>query len=156
MLKYRIVTKDRSGPLLDAPLLDAHRAVRMVRRVAKDYGIDPKRVGIMGGSFGGYSTLAGLAFAPETFACGVDVVGPSDLATLFRTFPPYWGPRKQRWINWMGDVEKDDALNRRLSPLYHADQMRAPLLIAHGANDPREMLYPFSVYPREKTARSEN
>jgi dipeptidyl aminopeptidase/acylaminoacyl peptidase len=70
----------------------------------------------------------------------VDVVGPSDLATLFRTFPAYWGPRRQRWINWMGDVERDDALNRKLSPLYHVDSMRAPLLIGHGANDPRVKL----------------
>src|SRR5262249_10930344 len=70
--------------------------------------VDPKRVGIMGASFGGYATLCGLAFAPETFSCGVDIVGPSDLATLFGTFPPYWGPRKQRWINWMGDVENDE------------------------------------------------
>ena len=110
--------------------------------------VDRKRVGIMGGSFGGYATLSGLAFAPETFACGVDLVGPSDLATLFRTFPPYWGPRRQRWINWMGDVENDPALNRRLSPLHHADAMRAPLLIGHGANDPRVKLAASEVIAR--------
>jgi dipeptidyl aminopeptidase/acylaminoacyl peptidase len=126
---------------------------------------DPKRIGIAGYSFGGYATLAGLAFEPEVFACGVDVVGPSDLATLFSTFPLYWGPRRQRWINWMGDVERDAALNRNLSPLYHLDKMRAPLLIAHGANDARVKLvasetivkalrergYPvdFVVYPDE-------
>jgi dipeptidyl aminopeptidase/acylaminoacyl peptidase len=136
-----------------------------VRAVVADGTADPKRVGIMGYSFGGYATLAGLAFAPDVFACGVDVVGPSDLATLFRSFPPYWGPRLQRWRNRMGDVDHDEALDRRLSPLYHAEAIRAPLLIGHGANDPRVKLanseiivaalrargvdVPFIVYPDE-------
>ncbi|HET6373173.1 MAG TPA: alpha/beta fold hydrolase, partial [Candidatus Polarisedimenticolia bacterium] len=65
---------------------------------------DPKRVGIMGGSYGGYATLAGLAFTPELYACGVDIVGPSNVKTLFESFPPYWGPRKRRWILRVGDV----------------------------------------------------
>jgi dipeptidyl aminopeptidase/acylaminoacyl peptidase len=126
---------------------------------------DPARIGIMGYSFGGYAALAGLAFWPDVFACGVDVVGPSDLRALFETFPAYWGPRRQRWILWMGDVPADDALNRRLSPLHHAGAMRAPLLIGHGAHDPRVALsasetivkalrdrgvdVPFVVYPDE-------
>ncbi len=101
---------------------------------------DPKRVGIMGWSFGGWSVLAGLAFAPERFACGVDGVGPSSARTLFSTFPPYWGPRLKRWINRFGDVLHDDALEQRLSPIHHVDAMRAPLLIGHGANDPRVKL----------------
>ncbi len=102
---------------------------------------DPKRLAIMGASFGGYATLGCLAFHPDVFACGVDMVGPSDVGALFATFPPYWGPRKQRWMNWMGDVEHDAELNRAISPLYHADAMKAPLLIGHGANDPRVKLF---------------
>jgi dipeptidyl aminopeptidase/acylaminoacyl peptidase len=98
---------------------------------------DPKRVGIVGGSYGGYATLAGLAFTPQVYACGVDIVGPSDVKTLFQSFPPYWAVRKVRWIRRVGDVEHDDALNQRISPLYHADAIKAPLLIAQGANDPR-------------------
>ena len=134
-LDHLLAAKHEFGPgKVFTDLVDAADAL-----VARGI-VDGKRVGIMGGSFGGYSALGALAFAPGKFACAVDVVGPSDLATLFRTFPPYWGPRKQRWINWMGDVENDDALNRRLSPLYHAEKMRAPLLIAHGANDPRVKL----------------
>ncbi len=98
---------------------------------------DPKRIGIMGGSYGGYATLAGLAFTPELYACGVDVVGPSDLRVLIASFPPYWKPRLKRWISRVGDVMHDDSLNRAISPLYHVDTIRAPLLIGHGANDPR-------------------
>ena len=107
---------------------------------AVDRGIaDPERIGIMGGSYGGYATLCGLAFTPDLYACGVDMVGPSDVAALFKSFPPYWAVRKVRWIRRVGDVEHDDALNRRISPVYHAADIKAPLLIAHGANDPRVM-----------------
>jgi len=98
---------------------------------------DPKRVGIMGGSYGGYATLCGLAFTPDLYACGVDMVGPSNLATLLQSFPPYWKPRLKRWTVRMGDVVADSALNRRISPVFHVDAIRAPLLIGHGANDPR-------------------
>jgi dipeptidyl aminopeptidase/acylaminoacyl peptidase len=94
----------------------------------------------MGGSFGGYATLCALAFAPGRFRCGVDVVGPSDLAHLIGTFPAYWEARRRRWLNRMGEVLADSALNRRLSPLFHADAMDAPLLVGHGANDPRVKL----------------
>ena len=92
---------------------------------------------MMGGSFGGYATLCGLAFEPGRFRCGVDMVGPSDLGYLIESFPPYWEARRRRWLNRMGEVIADTTLNRAVSPLYHADQIRAPLLIAHGANDPR-------------------
>ena len=98
---------------------------------------DPRRVGIMGGSYGGYAALAGLAFTPDLYACGVDVVGPSNLRTMVESFPPYWKPRMKRWLVRMGDVVADSALNRRISPLFHVGSMRAPLLIGHGANDPR-------------------
>jgi dipeptidyl aminopeptidase/acylaminoacyl peptidase len=101
---------------------------------------DPKRVAIMGGSFGGYATLCGLAFTPDLYACGVDIVGPSNLKTLIESFPPYWAARRQRWINRMGNVIENDSLNRALSPMFHAARIRAPLLIGHGANDPRATL----------------
>jgi dipeptidyl aminopeptidase/acylaminoacyl peptidase len=101
---------------------------------------DSTRLGIMGGSFGGYATLCALAFAPGRFRCGVDLVGPSDLGHLISTFPPYWEARRRRWLNRMGDVIADSALNRRVSPLYHADAITAPLLVGHGANDPRARL----------------
>ncbi|MGD1146870.1 MAG: S9 family peptidase [Thermoanaerobaculaceae bacterium] len=98
---------------------------------------DPKRVCIYGGSYGGYATLAGLAFTPELYACGVDIVGPSHIKTLFASIPPYWAPIKSEFLLRVGDPEKDDALDRRISPLFHVDAIRAPLLIGQGANDPR-------------------
>jgi dipeptidyl aminopeptidase/acylaminoacyl peptidase len=110
-------------------------------RWATDQGIaDPARVGVMGGSFGGYATLAEVAFHPDRYACAVDLVGPSNLRTLFASMPDYWRPVKERWRRRMGDVEHDAALNERVSPLFHAGKIRAPLLIAHGANDPRVKL----------------
>jgi dipeptidyl aminopeptidase/acylaminoacyl peptidase len=108
---------------------------------AIDKGIaDPKRVGILGGSFGGYATLAEVAFHPDRYACAVDLVGPSNLKTLFASMPSYWKPFKKRWVMRMGDVEADEALNRGLSPLFHAQDIRAPLLIGHGVHDPRVAL----------------
>jgi dipeptidyl aminopeptidase/acylaminoacyl peptidase len=98
---------------------------------------DPKRVAIVGGSYGGYATLAGLAFTPELYACGVDIVGPSNVATALAAFPSWWAPVKKRWVMRVGDAENDAELNRRISPLFHASSIRAPLLIGHGANDPR-------------------
>lgn len=98
---------------------------------------DPSRVAIFGGSYGGYATLSGLAFTPDLYACGIDMVGPSNVKTLFESFPPYWAVRKKRWILRVGDVERDEELNRRISPFFHAAEIKAPLLIGHGANDPR-------------------
>jgi dipeptidyl aminopeptidase/acylaminoacyl peptidase len=91
----------------------------------------------MGGSFGGYSTLRGLTLHPDLYACGVDIVGPADLATLMNSIPDYWKPVKKRWLRRIGDVTSDAGLNQKLSPLYHAQDIRVPLLIGHGANDPR-------------------
>jgi dipeptidyl aminopeptidase/acylaminoacyl peptidase len=102
--------------------------------------IDAKdKVAIMGGSYGGYATLAGLAFTPDKFACGVDIVGPSNLNTLLKTIPPYWEALKAQFYKRMGDPttpEGQSLLNER-SPLFKADQIRRPLLIGQGANDPR-------------------
>ena len=95
---------------------------------------DPKKVCIMGGSYGGYATLAGVAFSPDAFACGVDIVGPSNLNTLLKTIPPYWATILATFHKRMGDSE--DVLKAQ-SPLFKADQIKAPLLIGQGANDPR-------------------
>lgn len=99
----------------------------------------PDKVAIMGGSYGGYATLAGLAFTPEKFACGVDIVGPSNLETLLGTIPPYWGPMVKIFHERMGNPGTPEglALLKAASPLYKADQITRPLLIAQGANDPR-------------------
>ncbi|MEM6909253.1 MAG: S9 family peptidase [Pseudomonadota bacterium] len=97
------------------------------------------QVAIMGGSYGGYATLAGLTFTPEKFACGVDIVGPSNLETLLGTIPPYWAPLVKIFHERMGDPNTEEglALLKAASPLYKADQITKPLLIAQGANDPR-------------------
>jgi dipeptidyl aminopeptidase/acylaminoacyl peptidase len=97
------------------------------------------KVAIMGGSYGGYATLAGLAFTPTTFACGVDIVGPSNLFTLLQTIPPYWEAGKQQFYKRMGDptTEAGKALLKERSPLNFAGDIKRPLLIGQGANDPR-------------------
>ena len=100
---------------------------------------DPARVAVMGGSFGGYSTLAGLTFYPEVFACGVDIVGPSNLITLLESVPPYWQPMIELFYTRVGDLRTEEgrALLTAHSPLTHVDRIARPLLIAQGANDPR-------------------
>jgi dipeptidyl aminopeptidase/acylaminoacyl peptidase len=95
---------------------------------------DAKKVCIMGGSYGGYATLAGVAFSPDAFACGVDIVGPSNLNTLLKTTPPYWSTLLATFHKRMGDTE--EFLNTQ-SPLFKANQIEVPLLIGQGANDPR-------------------
>jgi dipeptidyl aminopeptidase/acylaminoacyl peptidase len=107
-------------------------------RWAIDEGIaDPERVCIMGGSYGGYATLAGLTFTPDLYTCGVDIVGPSHIKTLFESIPPYWAPAKKELVLRVGDVENDPELNRRISPLFHVDKIDDPLMVLQGANDPR-------------------
>ncbi|MFM2087209.1 MAG: hypothetical protein RLZZ237_2078 [Pseudomonadota bacterium] len=97
------------------------------------------KVAIMGGSYGGYAALAGMAFTPTTFACGVDIVGPSNLFTLLETIPPYWESIKQQFYKRMGDptTEEGRALLKERSPLNFAANIQRPLLIGQGANDPR-------------------
>jgi len=97
------------------------------------------KVAIMGGSYGGYAALAGLTFTPTTFACAVDIVGPSNLETLLGSIPPYWEALKKQMYSRMGDptTEEGKAILRAASPLYKADQIVRPLLIGQGANDPR-------------------
>src|ERR1041385_3177226 len=77
--------------------------------------VDPKRVAIMGGSYGGYATLAGLTFTPEKFACGVDIVGPSNLKTLLKTVPPYWAPAMKMFQDRVGDVTTEEGQKFLLS-----------------------------------------
>jgi dipeptidyl aminopeptidase/acylaminoacyl peptidase len=100
---------------------------------------DPKAIAIMGGSYGGYATLAGLTFTPDVFACGVDIVGPSNLITLLETIPPYWAPMLEMLTSRVGDhrTEEGRAFLKSRSPLTFADRIRKPLLIGQGANDPR-------------------
>jgi dipeptidyl aminopeptidase/acylaminoacyl peptidase len=100
---------------------------------------DPKRVGIMGGSYGGYATLAGVTFTPDLYAAAVDIVGPSNLVTLLETIPPYWESIRKLFSVRMGDpaTEAGRAQLERQSPLNHASKIKTPLLVIQGANDPR-------------------
>ncbi|HVE48967.1 MAG TPA: S9 family peptidase [Casimicrobiaceae bacterium] len=98
---------------------------------------DPKRVAIYGGSYGGYTTLAGLAFTPDLYAAGVDYVGVSNLITFMKSVPPYWKPFLEMMAEMVGDMEKDEAMLKAASPVFSADKIKAPLLIAQGAKDPR-------------------
>jgi dipeptidyl aminopeptidase/acylaminoacyl peptidase len=100
---------------------------------------DRQRVAIMGGSYGGYATLVGLTFTPEAFACGVDIVGPSNLNTLLASIPPYWAPLFENLARRVGDprTEEGKKLLTERSPLTRASAIVRPLLIGQGANDPR-------------------
>ena len=98
---------------------------------------DPARIAIYGGSYGGYATLAGLCFTPELYACGIDYVGVSNLFTFMQTIPPYWRPMLDMMYEQVGHPETDREQLAATSPALHADNIRVPLLIAQGANDPR-------------------
>ena len=100
---------------------------------------DPEQVAIMGGSYGGYATLAGVAFTPRLYAAGVSIVGPSNIITLLNSIPAYWGPTKQMFMRRVGDPDDPEDRERleAQSPFFHAENIEAPLLIIQGANDPR-------------------
>ncbi len=121
------------GMAMHNDLLDA------VDWAVKEGIADKNAVAIMGGSYGGYATLAGLTFSPEVFACGVDIVGPSSLITLLETIPPYWAPMLELFTSRVGDhrTEEGREFLKSRSPLTFADRIRKPLLIGQGANDPR-------------------
>ena len=105
-----------------------------------DQGIaDPKRIGIMGGSYGGYATLAGVTFTPDLYAAAVDYVGPSSLITLLENIPPYWEAGRQLFHQRMGDptTPEGKAQLERQSPINSATKIKTPLLVVQGANDPR-------------------
>ncbi len=119
------------GGKMHDDLIDGKR-----RAVEKGYA-DPKKVAITGHSYGGYATLVGLTFTPDEFVCGVDEVGPSNLITLLQSTPPYWTPMLGKIKKRVGDWEEDADFLKARSPLFKADQIRAPLFIVQGANDPR-------------------
>jgi dipeptidyl aminopeptidase/acylaminoacyl peptidase len=100
---------------------------------------DPKRVGILGGSYGGYTVLAGVAFTPDLYAAGVDIVGPSNLITLLESIPPYWESIRKMFAVRMGDATTPEGKKVLMdaSPLNSAARIKTPLLVAQGANDPR-------------------
>jgi dipeptidyl aminopeptidase/acylaminoacyl peptidase len=121
------------GRKMDDDLLDA------VGWAIREKIADPARIAIMGGSYGGYATLVALTRNPDTYACGVDLVGPSELDRLIKTIPPYWAAGRARLLKALGnpDTEEGRALLKDRSPLYQADKIKKPLLIAQGENDPR-------------------
>src|SRR5436305_10752621 len=98
---------------------------------------DPKRVAIYGGSYGGYATLAGVTFTPDLYAAAVDYVGVSNLFTFLNTIPPYWKPYLDMFHEMVGDPVKDKELLASESPVMHVDQIKTPLFVAQGAQDPR-------------------
>ena len=119
------------GAKMHDDLIDAKRWA-----IERGYA-DPQRFCIMGGSYGGYAVLAALAFTPDEFSCGVDIVGPSNLMTLLRTIPPYWAPMRAMFDRRVGNVDTEEEFLKLRSPLFAAERIRMPLLIGQGANDPR-------------------
>lgn len=99
--------------------------------------IDPERIGVAGGSYGGYLTLAALTFRPEEFACGVDLFGISNWLRTMESIPPWWESFREALFREMGDPETDRDRLRRISPLFHAERIQRPLMVLQGANDPR-------------------
>jgi dipeptidyl aminopeptidase/acylaminoacyl peptidase len=110
-----------------------------VKHLVADGTADPKRVGIIGGSYGGYATLAGVAFTPDVYAAAVSIVGPSNLLTLLNSIPPYWEAGRKIFHVRMGDPTTPEGKRQleRQSPLNSASQIKTPLLVVQGANDPR-------------------
>jgi dipeptidyl aminopeptidase/acylaminoacyl peptidase len=105
---------------------------------AVEQGIaDPKKVAIYGGSYGGYAALVGATFTPDLFCCAVDIVGPSNLVTLIKTIPPYWSVMLGTFHKRVGNPDTEEEFLQSRSPLFRVDQIKIPMLIAQGANDPR-------------------
>ncbi|MGB6043446.1 MAG: S9 family peptidase [Pirellulales bacterium] len=131
--KFQNVAKRQWAGTMHDDLIDA------VEWAVKEGIAQRDKVAIMGGSYGGYATLVGLTFTPDVFACGVDIVGPSSLITLIEAIPPYWESFRQQLIERVGDLDTPDGREelRKRSPLYHAEKIKRPLLIAQGKNDPR-------------------
>jgi dipeptidyl aminopeptidase/acylaminoacyl peptidase len=108
------------------------------KKMLADTGwVDPQRIGILGGSYGGYMVLAALTFRPHEFAAGVDLFGVSNWQRTLASIPPWWGSLRESLYHEMGDPEKDAERLRRISPFFHADQIERPLIVLQGANDPR-------------------
>jgi dipeptidyl aminopeptidase/acylaminoacyl peptidase len=98
---------------------------------------DSTRIAIYGGSYGGYATLAGITLTPKLYACAVDYVGVANMFTFMKTIPPYWEPLRQMFYEMVGDPVKDSLMLAEVSPVFHVNQIRCPLFVAQGANDPR-------------------
>jgi dipeptidyl aminopeptidase/acylaminoacyl peptidase len=99
--------------------------------------VDPARIGVMGGSYGGYMTLAALTLRPDAFTVGVDLFGPSNWVRTLESIPPWWASFREALYDEMGDPAADSARLRRISPLFNAERIRRPLMVLQGANDPR-------------------
>lgn len=104
--------------------------------VEKGYA-DPEKVAIYGGSYGGYAALVGATFTPDLFCCAVDIVGPSNLVTLIRSIPPYWSTLLATFHKRVGNPDTEEEFLKSRSPLFKVDNIKIPILIAQGANDPR-------------------
>jgi len=127
---YSMDDKDWGG----APLQDVIQAKNYL---ANSGYVDPDKIVVLGGSYGGYMVLAGLAFTPEEFAAGVDICGISNLTSFLESIPPYWEPYRNLLKNEVGDPNKDFLFLKERSPLFSADQIVRPLFVIQGANDPR-------------------
>jgi len=108
-----------------------------VEYLIKEGIADSSRIAIYGASYGGYATLAGVAFTPDLYTCAVDYVGVANLFTFMNTIPPYWKPYLDQFHEMVGDPVKDSLLLAEASPVLHADKIKAALFVAQGANDPR-------------------
>ena len=109
---------------------------------AKDYlrslgYVDPEKIGILGGSYGGYMVLAALTLRPEEFAVGVDLFGISNWVRTLKSIPPWWESFREALYKEMGDPDKDEAYLKKISPLFNAAKIVRPLMVLQGANDPR-------------------
>ncbi|QOW60057.1 alpha/beta hydrolase family protein [Treponema pedis] len=98
---------------------------------------DPKRIAIYGASYGGYAVLAGVTFTPDLYACAIDYVGVSNIFTLFETLPPYWEQGRKMMYEMIGNPETEKDMLTEVSPIFHIDNIKVPLFVAQGANDPR-------------------
>jgi dipeptidyl aminopeptidase/acylaminoacyl peptidase len=116
------------------PLWDVVEAKKYL--ASQDY-VDGSKIGVIGGSYGGYMVLAALAFKPEVFAVGVDIFGVSNWVRTLESIPPYWESFRKALYKEMGDPSTQAAMLREISPLFHADKIKRPLMVLQGANDPR-------------------
>jgi len=108
-----------------------------VKWLVKEGIADSTRVAIYGGSYGGYATLAGVTLTPELYSCAVDYVGVANIFTFMNSIPPYWEPYRKMLYEMVGDPRTDSLMLAEVSPVFHADKIKVPLLVAQGANDPR-------------------
>ncbi len=123
----RLIHRDWGG----GELKDIEASAQYLRSLS---WVDGKRLAVYGGSFGGFATLSALSRLPDYWAAGVDLVGPSNLVTFARAVPPWWRAMLKRWV---GDPDEDVAMLTERSPITYVDQIRAPLMVLQGANDPR-------------------